>query len=71
MTKPGWNASLASRPALCCLMSACLPACGFCLCTQCVFRLEHEGWDFLFHGVFCFLVFSNLAHTKALHFYGE
>lgn len=52
-------------------MSACLPACVFCLCTQCVFRLEHEGWDFLFHGVFCFLVFSNLAHTKALHFYGE
>jgi hypothetical protein len=39
--------------------------------VQCTLRLEHEGWDFLFHGVFCFLVFSNLTYTGYMHFYGE
>lgn len=39
--------------------------------SQCILRLEHEGWDFLFHGVFCFLVFSNLTYTGYMHFYGE
>lgn len=34
-------------------------------------RLEHEGWDFLLHGVFCFLVFSNLTYTGYMHFFGE
>lgn len=38
---------------------------------QCVYRLEHEGWDFLFHGVFCFLVFTNLTYTGVMHFYGK
>jgi hypothetical protein len=36
-----------------------------------VYRIEHEGWDFLLHGVFCFLVFANLTLTGKLHFFGE
>lgn len=44
---------------------------GVLCCLQCLIRLEHEGWDFLFHGVFCFLVFSNLTYTGYMHFYGE
>lgn len=37
---------------------------------ECAFRIQHEGWDFLLHGVFCFLVFSNLTYTGYMHFYG-
>lgn len=44
---------------------------ALCCAVQCIYRLEHEGWDFLFHGVFCFLVFSNLTYTGNMHFYGE
>jgi len=36
-----------------------------------MYRLEHEGWDFLLHGVFCLLVFSNLTYTGYMHFYGK
>lgn len=37
---------------------------------ECIVRLQHEGVDFLLHGVFCFLVFTNLTHTGYMHFYG-
>eukprot|EP00882_Tetradesmus_deserticola_P004986 GHRQ01005255.1.p1 GENE.GHRQ01005255.1~~GHRQ01005255.1.p1 ORF type:complete len:280 (+),score=77.26 GHRQ01005255.1:161-1000(+) len=37
---------------------------------ECMYRLKHEGWDFLLHGVFCLTVYSFLTHTGYLHFYG-
>jgi hypothetical protein len=36
-----------------------------------MYRIDHEGWDFLLHGLFCFAVFSNLTYTGSMHFYGE
>lgn len=36
-----------------------------------MYRLEHEGWDFLLHGLFCCLVFCNLTYTGYMHFYGK
>jgi hypothetical protein len=45
--------------------------CTCCCVLQCIYRLEHEGWDFLLHGVFCLLVFTNLTYTGVMHFYGE
>jgi hypothetical protein len=35
-----------------------------------MYRIDHEGWDFLLHGLFCFAVFSNLTYTGSMHFYG-
>eukprot|EP00878_Enallax_costatus_P018026 GHUV01018954.1.p1 GENE.GHUV01018954.1~~GHUV01018954.1.p1 ORF type:complete len:212 (+),score=22.03 GHUV01018954.1:531-1166(+) len=37
---------------------------------ECIVRIKHEGVDFLLHGIFCFVVFTNLAHTGYFHFYG-
>ncbi|WIA12745.1 hypothetical protein OEZ86_006072 [Tetradesmus obliquus] len=37
---------------------------------ECMYRIKHEGWDFLLHGVFCLMVYSFLTHTGYLHFYG-
>jgi hypothetical protein len=38
---------------------------------ECMYRIQHEGWDFLLHGVFCLMVYGFLTHTGYLHFYGE
>ncbi|KAF8067209.1 glpF [Scenedesmus sp. PABB004] len=38
--------------------------------VECVARLQHEGTDFLLHGVFCLVVFANLTYTGYMHFYG-
>jgi hypothetical protein len=38
---------------------------------ECMYRIKHEGWDFLLHGFFCLMVYSFLTHTGYLHFYGE
>jgi hypothetical protein len=33
-------------------------------------RYEHEGPEFLLHGVFCLLVFASLTHVRAMHWFG-
>lgn len=38
---------------------------------ECMIRIKHEGFDFLLHGIFCFIVFTNLAYTGYFHFYGK
>jgi hypothetical protein len=37
---------------------------------ECILRYEHEGPEFLMHGVFCFIVFASLVHIRCLHWFG-
>lgn len=37
---------------------------------ECIVRYEQEGPEFLTHGVFCFIVFTSLVHTRAVHWFG-
>lgn len=37
---------------------------------ECIVRFEHEGPEFLLHGVFCFIVFTSLAHIRLMHWFG-
>eukprot|EP00879_Flechtneria_rotunda_P022882 GHRR01024185.1.p1 GENE.GHRR01024185.1~~GHRR01024185.1.p1 ORF type:complete len:172 (+),score=9.83 GHRR01024185.1:340-855(+) len=38
--------------------------------VECIVRFEHEGPDFLLHGLFCLGVFINLTCTGYMHYYG-
>jgi hypothetical protein len=38
--------------------------------AECLLRFEHEGPEFLLHGVFCFVVFTSLTHLRLMHWYG-
>ncbi|KAI8469864.1 MAG: TLC domain-containing protein [Monoraphidium minutum] len=37
---------------------------------ECIVRYEHEGPEFLLHGVFCFIVFSTLTAIGRMHWFG-
>ncbi|GBF91170.1 flagellar associated protein [Raphidocelis subcapitata] len=38
--------------------------------VECIVRFEHEGPEFLLHGVFCFIVFTTLTHVRCMHWFG-
>lgn len=37
---------------------------------ECILRFEHEGPEFLAHGVFCLAVFGALVHIRCVHWFG-
>lgn len=37
---------------------------------ECILRYEHEGPEFLAHGVFCLAVFGALVHIRCVHWCG-
>lgn len=39
--------------------------------AECILRFEHEGPEFLLHGVISFAVFASLAQMRILHWFGK